>query len=67
MKIKETLLRDCFIIQPDLYKDERGYFLESFNQFNFQKATGLEINFILHELFRTKTKQKILIEDKTFF
>lgn len=55
MKIKETLLRDCFIIQPDLYKDERGYFLESFNQFNFQKATGLEVNFIQdNESFSSK-------------
>ena len=26
MEIKKTCLRDCYIIKPDIFGDERGYF-----------------------------------------
>ncbi|MFD0964618.1 dTDP-4-dehydrorhamnose 3,5-epimerase [Pseudofulvibacter geojedonensis] len=55
MSIKETILKDCFIIDPKVFKDKRGYFLESFNQESFQKATGLQIDFVQdNESFSTK-------------
>lgn len=31
MKINNTTIPDCYIIQPSLFEDERGYFFESFN------------------------------------
>ena len=46
MKITKTNLKDCFIIEPEIYKDERGSFLESFNQRIFQEKTGLSVHFI---------------------
>ncbi|MDT0294663.1 dTDP-4-dehydrorhamnose 3,5-epimerase [Mesonia ostreae] len=46
MKILETPLRDCFIVEPSVFKDARGYFLESFNQQKFQEETGLVVNFV---------------------
>lgn len=34
------------ILQPSVFKDERGYFMESFNANDFQNKTGLSINFV---------------------
>ena len=36
----------CFIIEPNVIKDGRGYFMESFNQERFEKGTGLKVNFV---------------------
>lgn len=46
MKIEETYLKGCFVIHPNVYKDERGYFFESFNQEKFEKVIGKKVNFI---------------------
>jgi dTDP-4-dehydrorhamnose 3,5-epimerase len=46
MEVTETRLEGCFIIQPPIFRDKRGYFIESFNQKAFKDATGLEINFV---------------------
>ena len=31
MRITETKLKGCFILEPVVFTDERGYFMESFN------------------------------------
>jgi dTDP-4-dehydrorhamnose 3,5-epimerase len=46
MIVKETKIRGCFLIQPKVFNDKRGYFIESFNQKTFNKMTGLTTNFI---------------------
>jgi dTDP-4-dehydrorhamnose 3,5-epimerase len=46
MVVKKTKLEGCFIIQPQIFRDKRGYFIESFNQKAFNKTTGLSINFV---------------------
>lgn len=46
MKVAETKLKDCFILQPQIFYDKRGYFIESFNADTFKKLTGLEVNFV---------------------
>ncbi|WP_459210255.1 dTDP-4-dehydrorhamnose 3,5-epimerase [Aquimarina rhabdastrellae] len=46
MKIEETRLKGCYIINPTVFFDERGYFFESFNQQKFSKLIGEEINFV---------------------
>jgi dTDP-4-dehydrorhamnose 3,5-epimerase len=38
MKIIETPLKGLLIIEPQVFKDERGYFYESYNQEKFFKA-----------------------------
>ncbi len=45
MKIIETAIKDVFIIEPQIFRDNRGYFFESWNQAEFAKA-GLNYNFI---------------------
>lgn len=42
----ETKLKGCFILEPKIFDDERGFFFESFNKRNFEKAIGQEVNFI---------------------
>lgn len=46
MKIKKTPIEGCWIIEPTIFKDNRGYFFESFNHVDFRKATGLDTQFI---------------------
>lgn len=46
MKVTETKLNGCFIIEPTVFGDHRGYFFESFNQKTFAQKTGLEVNFV---------------------
>ncbi len=46
MKIIKTELEDCFIIEPQVFKDERGSFFESFNKEVFKEKTGIDINFV---------------------
>ncbi|WP_439131150.1 dTDP-4-dehydrorhamnose 3,5-epimerase [Polaribacter sp.] len=46
MKIIKTELEDCFIIEPHVFKDERGSFFESFNKEVFKGKTGIDINFV---------------------
>jgi dTDP-4-dehydrorhamnose 3,5-epimerase len=40
MQIEETKLKGCFLIEPKVFLDDRGYFFESFNQKIFEEATG---------------------------
>lgn len=46
MELRKTPLKDCFILKPKLFRDERGLFYETYNQQLFQKITGLKINFV---------------------
>jgi len=46
MKVEESNLKNCFIIEPTVFEDQRGYFFESFNVKTFYKLTGLKVNFI---------------------
>ena len=46
MKIEQTPLKDCFVIHDTVHGDSRGYFIETFNQKDFQEATGLNITFV---------------------
>ena len=46
MKIKETPLKDCYIIEPTVFEDERGYFYEKFNEQKFEELTGMNGHFV---------------------
>jgi dTDP-4-dehydrorhamnose 3,5-epimerase len=46
MKIEETPLKDCLLIHDVIFKDDRGYFFESFNAERFCKLTGNFVNFV---------------------
>lgn len=46
MKITETPLKDCYIVEPTIFEDERGYFYEKFNEKKFKELTGLNGHFV---------------------
>ena len=46
MNFIKTKLEGCFIIEPKIFKDERGYFVESYNKNVFDKGVGENINFV---------------------
>jgi dTDP-4-dehydrorhamnose 3,5-epimerase len=46
LKIKETPLKDCFIVEPNVFKDERGSFAETFNLKAFRELTGVQRPFL---------------------
>ena len=46
MTVKETKLKDCFILEPKVFLDKRGYFIESYNKKIFDELTGQNIDFV---------------------
>ncbi|MTE27197.1 dTDP-4-dehydrorhamnose 3,5-epimerase [Winogradskyella ouciana] len=46
MIIKETKLKGCYTLQPKVFEDKRGYFIESYNENVFKKALGKNNNFV---------------------
>ncbi len=53
MKVSETELQGVLLIQPDVFGDERGFFLESFNLERYKDA-GIEYNFVQDNLSKSK-------------
>ena len=41
MNIIETIIEGVYLIKPKIFKDERGYFFESFNQKEINKKTNV--------------------------
>ena len=46
MQVVKTAIPDVLILEPKVFGDERGFFIESFNQQTFQKLTGIKANFV---------------------
>lgn len=46
IEVFKTDIEDVLIIEPKVFGDARGYFLESFNAKEFAEKTGLNINFV---------------------
>ena len=46
MKIVKKVLTDAIILKPRVFKDDRGYFYESFNERVFESLAGMNTNFI---------------------
>lgn len=46
MKVIQTKIPDVLIIEPQVYGDDRGFFLESFNAQKFAAETGVTLDFV---------------------
>lgn len=46
MKVIKTKLEDCVIIEPKIYCDERGFFLETFQAERYAKLAGINLPFV---------------------
>ena len=46
MKATETTLPGVFVIEPAVFGDDRGFFMESFNAARFRELTGADVDFV---------------------
>ena len=46
MKVTPTLISDVLLLEPKVFGDERGFFLESYNKKAFRDATGIAVDFV---------------------
>jgi dTDP-4-dehydrorhamnose 3,5-epimerase len=46
VKIIRTEISDALVLDPKVFGDERGFFLESYNKRTFREATGLDVEFV---------------------
>lgn len=46
MKVEKTALDGVLILKPNVFGDERGFFMESWNRRTFKEATGTEPDFV---------------------
>ncbi len=46
LTVTQTAIPEVLILEPKVFGDERGFFLESFNARDFEQATGLKREFV---------------------
>ena len=46
MRVIRTEIAEVLIIEPRVFTDARGFFLESYNRRTFHKATGIDVEFV---------------------
>ncbi len=46
MKVVTTPLEGCLIIEPDVFGDDRGFFLETYQSERYKKNAGIDFDFV---------------------
>ena len=46
MRVLKTDIEGVLIVEPTVHGDQRGYFMESFSERDFEAATGLNVRFV---------------------
>lgn len=46
MKVIQTKLADCVIIEPKVFGDDRGFFLETFQADRYREQVGIDLPFV---------------------
>lgn len=46
MKIIQTPLEDCYVIETTVFEDDRGYFYKKSNENKFEDTTGMDCHFV---------------------
>jgi dTDP-4-dehydrorhamnose 3,5-epimerase len=54
VRVTPTNFKDCYIIEPQIFNDDRGIFFESFNKKKFKSETGIDLNFVQDNLSISK-------------
>ena len=55
MIFNETKLKGCFVLEPTIFNDDRGYFYESYNKNKFNNGIGANVDFVQdNQSFSTK-------------
>lgn len=50
MNIIKTELKDCLLIEPDIYGDERGFFMETFQLSKYKNQANISYEFVQDNL-----------------
>jgi dTDP-4-dehydrorhamnose 3,5-epimerase len=58
VNVIRTDISDVLILEPKVFGDERGFFLESYNKKAFCEATGLDVEFVQDN--HSKSKRGVL-------
>ncbi|AMO48161.1 dTDP-4-dehydrorhamnose 3,5-epimerase [Kosakonia oryzendophytica] len=58
MNVIKTTIPDVLIFEPKVFGDDRGFFLESFNQHLFDEAVGRNVQFVQDN--HSKSKKNVL-------
>ena len=46
MKVSHTKLKGCVIIEPRVFGDDRGFFLETFQAVRYEQEAGIDLPFV---------------------
>jgi dTDP-4-dehydrorhamnose 3,5-epimerase len=46
MKVVQTRLKDCVIIEPQVFGDARGFFMETFQAIRYREMVGIQYDFV---------------------
>lgn len=46
LKVERTLIEDVLVLEPEVFHDERGFFMESYRQSDFDAAVGAPVRFV---------------------
>ena len=46
IRVTPTEIPDVLVVEPKIFNDERGFFLESYNRRAFKEATGVDADFV---------------------
>jgi len=53
MEIRNTTLKDCYILKPDIIEDNRGYFYEKYNDNTFKKLIKFDSSFVQENISKS--------------
>ncbi len=54
MTVEETYLSGCYLLKPEIFIDERGSFIESYNELDFERKLGFKGAFVQDNLSHSK-------------
>ncbi len=53
MKVTESGIKGVYTIEPDVYKDDRGFFMETFHNERYRKLLGINLDFVQDNISRS--------------
>ena len=54
MKVIQTKLKGCVVIEPNVFGDERGFFLETFQASRYKEEAGIDLEFVQDNYSRSE-------------
>ena len=53
MKVTESGIKGVYTIEPDVYEDDRGFFMETFHIERYRKLLGMNLDFVQDNISRS--------------